>query len=389
MKKINKVFKYGDVVIVTHESTTGPAHDLRDYLIDKTHQLLFISHPLLFVETSYSKSSYYQFYKKGRLIKKHVARHYKAPELLLYIKDSILTLLWSTKVIKNCDIFVGNGNMNAFAGLILKWIGKVKYNVFYCIDYVPRRFENNFINNFYHLIDKISVEKSDMTWNLSQRMVEARKAKWGIDFPKQITVPIGAWVQRIKRVPFNEVNKKEIIYLGALLEKQGIQLVIKAIAKVKKQIPSITFRIIGRGPYEGELKALVKRLHLEDNVIFMGYVEDHRDVENMLARSALAMAVYNPQNNPFTYYTDPGKVKSYIAAGVPVLITDFPYVALQVERKKCGIIVEYNETSIAKEIYKFLKDPELLKEYKTNALNFAKEFDWNKVFSTALGVINK
>jgi len=39
---------YENVVIVTHEATTGPALDLRDYLIRKTKNLLFISHPLLF-----------------------------------------------------------------------------------------------------------------------------------------------------------------------------------------------------------------------------------------------------------------------------------------------------------------------------------------------------
>jgi len=37
--------------------------------------------------------------------------------------------------------------------------------------------------------------------------------------------------------------------------------------------------------------------------------------------------MYNPHNNPFTYYTDPGKVKAYLSAGVPVVITDLPYVA--------------------------------------------------------------
>src|SRR5258708_2451415 len=376
--------KYGSVVIVTHESTTGPAHDLREYLIPKTQELLFIAHPLLFAPTSYANSSYYQLYKNGKLIKTHTAVHYTGLELFLYLKDSILTFLWTWTLLKKCDVFIGNGNLNAFPGIILKFFGKVHYRVFYCIDYVPKRFENKYINQFYHFIDKICVEKCDKIWNLCHRMAEARKQKWGKDFPKQITVPIGAWVERIKRLPFEKVNKTEIIYMGTLREVQGVQLVIKAMVTVKKQIPSITFRIIGRGPYEEELKALAKKLHLEKQVTFTGYVEDHRDVENMIAKGALAMAMYNPNNNPFTYYTDPGKVKSYLAAGVPVVITDLPYVAKEVEKRKCGIIVEYNENSLAKEITKFLKNEKTLKEYKENAVKFAKEFDWNKVFTYAM-----
>lgn len=375
---------YENIIVVTHEATTGPALDLRDYLIPKTKNLLFISHPLLFVPTSYAKSSYFEIYKNGKLKKKHIAFHFKGPELLHYLKDSILTFYWvATSGIK-WDLYIGNGNLNAFVGLIARLFGKTKKVIFYCIDYVPVRFENSTLNNFYHWIDKLAVKYSDKTWNLSHRMAETRKIKWKKDFGRQISVPIGAWVKRIKRVPFSKVNPSEIIYMGGILEKQGIQLVIKSLTKIKTKIPDVKFIIIGQGPYEKNLKDLTAKLKLENNVDFLGYIEDHREVENRLAQSALAMAMYNPHNNPFTYYTDPGKVKAYLSAGVPVVITDLPYVAKEVEKRKCGIIVEYNENSLAEKIIELLKDKNNLKQYKENAVKFAKEFDWDVIFKKAL-----
>jgi glycosyltransferase involved in cell wall biosynthesis len=376
--------QYDNIVIVTHEATSGPALDLRDYLISKTKNLLFISHPLLYVPSSYAKSSYYELYKNGKLKKKNVAFHFKGPELMHYLKDSILTIYWIVVSGTRWDLYIGNGNLNAFAGLMLKIFRKTKRVVFYCIDYVPKRFENQSLNKFYHWIDRLAVQYCYKTWNLSHRMAEARAKKWGKSFPKQITVPIGAWFERIKRVPFNKVNASEIIFMGGIRETQGTELVIKALVKIKKVIRNIKFVIIGQGPYESYLKKLTAKLKLEDHVDFLGYIEDHREVENRLAKSAIAMAMYNPRNNPFTYYTDPGKVKAYLSAGVPVVITDLPYIAKQVEQKKCGIIVEFSEDSLAKKIIELLKDKSTLKEYRKNAIEFAKEFDWNVVFNKAL-----
>src|SRR6266852_3851494 len=112
MVSFRKMNNYGNVVIVTHESTTGPAHDLRDYLKNKSQRLLFISHPLLFVETSYEKSSYWELYINGVLEKKDKAFHLKGPELLLYVKDSLFTIYWILKSGLIFDLYVGNGNLN-------------------------------------------------------------------------------------------------------------------------------------------------------------------------------------------------------------------------------------------------------------------------------------
>ncbi len=373
---------YGNVVIVTHESTTGPAHDLRDYLKDKTNNLLFISHPLLFVKTSYEKSSYLEFYKNGRLKKKSIAVHFTGPELILYLKDSLLTFYWVLVSNTKWNLYVGNGNLNAFVGLLLKLTGRVNKVIFYCIDYVPERFSNKLLNNFYHFIDRIAVENCDKIWNLSRRMSLARERKWDKKIKNQIVVPIGAWFGRIKRLPFSKVDKSEIIYMGALIEKQGIQLVLKAMPKIRHKIKDVSFTIIGRGPYEKELKSMISDLNLEEAVNFMGYIEDHREVENTIAKASLAVATY--PKNTFTYYTDPGKVKSYLAAGVPVVITKVPLISYDIEKRKCGIIVDYDENSLAARIIEFLSDEEKLKEYRKNALEFAKEFDWNKVFDKAL-----
>lgn len=371
-------------IIVFHGSTIGPAHDLRDFLLKEgIGELLFISHPLLYIKDNFGKSSKCEYFRGKKLTKSKVALHWVLPEHLLYLKDFFYTLFWSITLIGKIDYFFGLGNLNAFAGYLLKIFGRVKKTVYYVIDYIPNRFENHIINEIYHKIEKFCALYCDSSWNLSPRMIEARNKRWGVVFPNQLVVMHGVHFERIKRLPYKEINKNEIIYMGGLLKKQGIQLVIKSLPDIIRVIPKVKFTIIGSGPYEAELKEQVIKLHLEKYVVFLGYIPSHQEVENRIAKAAIAIAMYEEKDDNFTYYTDPGKVKNYLGAGVPVLITDVPYIARMVEKARCGIIVPYDKEKLSDKLIEFLSNEDMIKDYRLNALRFAKKYDWNKIFANA------
>ncbi len=128
------------IIIVTYEATTGPAHDLRDFLVDKSKQLLFIAHPLLFIPANFNKSSYWEMYRNGKKIQQGRAFHFILPEIILYLKDFIYSLIWTLTKMQRSDLYFGVGNINALVGIILKKIGLTQKVIFYCIDYIPQRF---------------------------------------------------------------------------------------------------------------------------------------------------------------------------------------------------------------------------------------------------------
>lgn len=372
-------------VIIIHESTTGPGHDLRDYLLARgVSTVLFIAHPLLYITANFKNASRYELYKNGKLVEKNSGPYVNFPEYILYVKDMLFSLYWIVKHVGVHDVFVGVGNLDAFVGILLQFFGIAKTTIFYVIDYVPQRFANNAVNYVYHWIEKMAAVHSDWTWNLSPRMIEAREKKWKRKFPHQLVVPHGVHYDRIHRVPYAKVNMHEIIFMGSILKKQGVQLVIEALSIIKKEIPDISLTIIGDGPYRPELEKLTTKLNLNSRVSFAGYVEDHRDVENRIAKAGLAVALYNKADDDFTYYADPGKIRNYLGAGVPVLLTDVPYVAHEVEKRKCGKIVSYDVHDIARTVVALLKNEKTLKEYRENARTFAKSFQWEQVFSHAL-----
>lgn len=379
------------IIILAHIFTTVPAQDLKEYFIEKkVKQLLFIGHPLFYVKNR--PGAYYELYERGRLVRKSQLKNIRLPGLVQYCKDVFLTLFWVLKLGGRWDLMIALDNLNTVSGLSLRTIGRVKEVIYYTIDFVPKRFDNVIMNNIYHYLEKLSVRHADSTWNLTERVAEGREKVLGMStkkYSKQIVVPIGIWFNRIPRKKFNQIDKHSIIYAGGLMPHQGIQLVIEALPLIKEQIPDVTFEIIGIGSYENDLKKLVKEKNLEGTVSFLGYMEKHDDVEKILSSKGIAAAMYNEELSRWSYYADPSKVKTYIAAGLPVLTTSVTQIAKEIEKRDCGYMLDYNAKAFAKAAIKIFKDEKLHNRFRNNATRFAKGFDWNTLLDTNLKFILK
>lgn len=368
--------------IVSHIHTTGPSFRLEDYLKDKVDNLVFIGHPF-----SYAKDtrSFLRIYKKGKLVSKKNFVYWKGPELSFYLKDFFLTLWWLLRFNRIIDIFVGVDNLNASAGYLLKLLGRARKVIFYTIDYIPRRFTNKLLNSIYHYFDRLAVKRSDKVWNLSSVMVDEREKRGvGKEFRnKQIVVPIGTNIAR-SSPSFDKINRYKIVFMGHLREGQGLDLLISAMPDVIKKEPKAHLLIIGGGPLEDKLKEKVMQMGLEKHIKFSGFVENFSDVEKMLRDAAIAVAPYVDDAKTYTRYTDPGKAKDYLASALPVVITKVPQVAFEIEKKNCGMAINYGKKELSRALVKLLKNDKLLRTYRKNALKMAREYTWDKVFQRAL-----
>jgi glycosyltransferase involved in cell wall biosynthesis len=60
-------------------------------------------------------------------------------------------------------------------------------------------------------------------------------------------------------------------FVGRLSEEKGIHWLLKAMVKIKQEIPDVHLLIVGTGPIEKELKDLCSSLLLNSHVVFAGY----------------------------------------------------------------------------------------------------------------------
>lgn len=375
------------IITVTHFSVTGPPQNLEEFLINqKISKLFSISHPLYYQQGQ--NGSGWKLYERGALKEEGYLENKKRPDLLNYLKDVFLNIWWVLKTKDRWELYIGADNLNAFCGLVLKKMRKVKKVVYYTIDFIPvNRFENKFLDKIYHWLDIFSVKYCDEVWNLSPRMIEGRGECFGLDkrfHNKQKLVPEGVWFDRIKKHPFVQINKHAIVFLGHLVPRLGVQEAVKAVPEIVKIIPDFKFIIIGKGDYADTLKKIATELGVEKYIDFKGFIEDHKEVENIIAKCALGIATYSKDKDSFSYYADPSKTKVYMGSGVPVIMTDIFYNAKEIEQAKGGKVVEYDKDSIARAIIEFMKDEEKLKKYRENAINYMKKLDWNIIFSNAL-----
>lgn len=377
-------FRIQSAIIVCHDAMFGPPHELRDYMLTKgVGSLLFIGHPNKTLEGNDVTSSYYEIYENGKKIKRYVSPVWNLPEFAGYIKDSILTLYWSVTLMKrNVDYFIGLGNLNAFAGLVFKAFGLTKRVYYYVIDYIPDRFSNKIVNLLYTWLDHLCARFSDTTWNYGARMIQERNKKWNIRYSNQIVVPNGIRMRTGIQKQVSAIHEKELIYLGVLHDKQGLQLIFKALPLIKKTVPSIRISIIGKGEYRKTLDKLALSLHIQNQVEFVGYIGDPGKADQRVSLGALGLAMYDPKDS-FVKYAEPGKVKRYLACGVPVIMTDVAPVSKELIRNSCGIVCTYDYKEFARQVVTFLSDRKRQEEYRKNAYRFALGYQWKNIFQDA------
>lgn len=375
------------MIIVTHELATGFAQYLEEYLIGKKiRNLLYVHHPL-HPEIKESKGCGFRLYENGVLKKEICLKNRNKQTIFTYIIDVFQNIYWVIKSRQKWDLYIGANNLNAFPGIFLKKMGLVKKCVFYTVDFVPNRFSNKFLNSVYLWIDEFCVKNCDETWIVSPRMIEGRHDYLNLDKKydkKQILVPEGVFLKRIEKNKNKEIKIHTAVFVGHLVERIGVQKVIEAIPFIVKKIPDFKFIVIGAGPYEDELKKLSKKLSVEKNLTFTGYIKDHQDVEKIISSCAVGIACYEDSKDSFTYYAEPSKTKIYLGAGLPVVMTDMFYNAHDIEKAGAGKVVKYDKMAIANGILEFINNSKDLENHKMNALKFIKKYDWNLIFKENL-----
>lgn len=371
-----------NIAIITHKYLPQPDDDLVYFLDRKNEYNIFhIKHSF---PDAKDRCSFLDLYLNGKKKEERKTLDYIfLPEPLVYFKELFFTLKWLISSKRKYNLYIGMDGLCAFFGLLLKNIGVCKKVIYWSIDFVPfNRFKSGWKNFFYHKINSFACKNADEVWDLSPRMADGRKKYLGVgknDYKIHKIVPYGVWSHRMKKVRYSKCQKNTLVFMGHLMRKQGVDLVIRNILEITKQIPGFKFKIIGEGNYRNDLVKLSKKLSVSKYCQFLGRIGNIR-LEKEVAKSAAAIAPYLKTKDSYTYYADPGKVKTYLACGVPVLLTDLPWDAKEIEKKKCGFIIDDRGTNLVEKLTKIMK-PSVNREFRKNAVKYSKNFDYDKIFS--------
>ncbi len=149
--------------------------------------------------------------------------------------------------------------------------------------------------------------------------------------------------------PTDKYGRKVLLSVGNLYHYKGHDLVLKALPQIIKEFPDVVYRIVGDGPEEGRLKALVQELDLTNHVVFMGRLPHIQALEHMAGCDIFVLPSWNEAFG-VVYLEAMGLGKSVIGCrgeGVEDIVED----------GQTGYLVEPRSTeSLARTIIQLLKN---------------------------------
>lgn len=173
----------------------------------------------------------------------------------------------------------------------------------------------------------------------------------------------------------SEVIAKDIsvAYVGAITRIRGVDNIIKSLSLLGDD-QSVRFKLAGFFQEEGHQKDLEELPEWKD-VDFVGKVS-REEVGPFLASAKAGLVTFLPANNHIN--AQPNKLFEYMAAGIPVIASDFPLWRKLIERYDCGYLVDpESPESIAEAIRAVQKNPEVAKSKGLNGRNAIwSELNW-------------
>ena len=176
----------------------------------------------------------------------------------------------------------------------------------------------------------------------------------------------------------NLKDEKVVLFSGQISRIRGLDFLIRAMVDVVKEERDVKLLIIGEGGEKSRLVGLVRRLGLDDYVLFRSSVSH----DFMPAYICLADVAVGPLVAlPITVGTLPIKVIEYMACGKPVVACyDGASKDLVIDGYN-GVLIRSGDVSgLSSALIRLLKDVRFAKNLGVNARRHVEKYhDWNVI----------
>ena len=174
-------------------------------------------------------------------------------------------------------------------------------------------------------------------------------------------------------------NSRQLLFVGRLVEKKGLNILLKAISIVLTRYPDIRLIVAGTGPLESNLRQYCHKLNILDNVDFMGMVPQLQ-LPYLYQKSTMAIFPFIVDRNGDQEGLGLVVVEA-MGCKCPVIASELPAIKDTIYHKKTGLFVPSGDIEqLAETIIKFIENPDILFEITANARHLVlNKFDWDVI----------
>ena len=178
-------------------------------------------------------------------------------------------------------------------------------------------------------------------------------------------------------------ENKYLIYVGNEEPRMNLDTLLKAFKQAKEKIPNLKLIKVGGANFpkmRGKLKEEIKKLQLQDEIIFTGYVpEDDLPLLYNVADIAVYLCNYAGFGLP---------PAESMACGTPTIGAKASSIVEVIQDG--GLMLDPRDPEeISKAIVKILKEPKYSEELSKNGIRQAKKFTWEHFIQTTKEVYKK
>lgn len=387
------------ILYIINFAGTPPLNFLESFLKSKNNELCIIKLPSVRpMKNSILYDPYLQF-TDNHNSKYNFVWNISLPIFIVFGLQYILNLFFAIKFFFKLrkvkfDIVIGETNFGACVAKLSQWLGLASYSVYMNGDVLPdikskgvyftggsvtRFFEKIFI--FLQLALRRIAFKCNLIW-YPNNIVSDWDKQLGFNARDEIIFP--TVLVNIKEV--NEsinVNKDPYTfgYIGRLDHSAGLDFGLNVFAKITNKYPSAKLLVVGGGSLVVDhYLQVARKLNIDKNVEFFGYVPDRETARNILAKATFGFAFYSPAKDNVSLYAEPGKPKDYINLGMlPLSIKGGPVVCEEISKSGAGFQFDNDVNSAAVALLEILATPNLYDLRKSSIVSFAKTYDKDRL----------
>jgi glycosyltransferase involved in cell wall biosynthesis len=177
-----------------------------------------------------------------------------------------------------------------------------------------------------------------------------------------------------------------LIYHGTFVERNGLDLAIQAIDRVRNDIPGIYLRLVGRGEYLLHMKRLIEELRLGQHVS----IEDLHLAED-LPRIILSchLGIAPLRSTVFTDTGLPTKLMEYAALGLPAIASRTTANQVYFSDTNVEFFEPGNVDDLARCILMLYHNPERLAELARGSQKFNQRYNWATIGAEYVALVER
>jgi glycosyltransferase involved in cell wall biosynthesis len=291
--------------------------------------------------------------------------------------DPMLQDLWLYPIFrphlkKSYDVVVIDGPESAMIASFLKKSKRVRYLIYYDIDYYPGQSPQ--WSRILSRREQSLCKTADVVVSVSRPLSKLRQTQGA---KATLVIPNGVEFDRFSEANLmRKVHPPTLVYVGSLDERWGVDLSIRSMPMLRQIIPGISLRIAGSGPAEQELIRLARSLGVENIVHFEGFIP-YSDLPVLLAKGDIGIAT--SRENAFRMYASPLKIVEYMAAGLPVICSGGGEAEQMVNESGAGMIIPFTTDAFIAAVQLYFTTDGYLLNARQAAVGYARSRSWKNM----------